>query len=209
MVRLVTFVLILGLASAACAIPSTMPPEVATSVPLPTQPSAVPPEVAIAAPEGWSFYRNEELGFGFAYPAAGALTSGEGQTLATIAFPVDPSTNVVEEAVSLSVTGVSQPCASPLGEGFAPEELAPEDVERNGIPFLRQTRSGVAAGTSSTWVAYSTARDGSCVSLGYVLRTFDPANLDPTRFPTPPATVDWQGKVQDFEAMVATFTWFR
>jgi len=100
-------------------------------------------------------------------------------------------------------------CASPLAQGWDPGELAPETVEVNGISFLRQTHSGVAAGTSAVWVTYTARRDQRCAGLGYVLRTFDPANLDPTRFPTPPAAVDWRSKVQGFEAMVATFTWLR
>ncbi len=77
----------------------------------------------------------------------------------------------------------------------------------SGTSFLRQTHSGVAAGTSTVWVAYTTEREGRCVSLGYELSTFDPANLDPTRFPTPPVSVDWQARIKGFEAIVATFAW--
>ena len=42
---------------------------------------------------------------------------------------------------------------------------------------------------------------------GLRARTFDPANLDPTRFPTPPVKVDWKAEAQSFEAVVATFVW--
>jgi hypothetical protein len=149
------------------------------------------------------------MGFAFAYPDSGMLSDGAGIILATVTFAADPATNVVEERVSVSGVQGEPECTSPLAEGWAPGDLSPQTVEVNGITFLRQTHSGVAAGTSSVWVAYSTQRDQRCVSLGYELRTFDPANLDPTRFPSPPATVDVGERIRGFEAMVATFAWFR
>lgn len=160
-------------------------------------------------PDGWVVFRDEELGFALAYPASAALAGGEGTTLATITFTPDPSTNILEEVISISGTRGSASCSSPLAEGWAPGDLAPETVEVDGVAFLRQTRSGVAAGTASLWVAYTTHRDLRCVSLGYELRTFDPANLDPTRFPTPPAAVSPQERIHGFEAIVATFAWLR
>ncbi len=161
------------------------------------------------APQGWQVFVSEELGFQLAYPDTGTLTAGEGSALSTITFPADPGSNVVEEVVSISGVQGEPGCASPLAEGWSPGELSPETVEVNGVPFLRQTHSGAAAGTSSIWVAYSTQRDQRCASLGYQLRTFDPANLDPTRFPTPPVSVDAADRVRGFEELVATFTWLR
>lgn len=209
MARLATFMMTLGLASVACASLSTTSPGLTTAAPSPTQVSVSPTDVSIPAPAGWSLYRSQDLGFGFAYPAAAVLTSGEGETLATMAFPPDPSTNVVEETVTVSATNAAQICASPLAEGWPPGELAPESLVMNGTTFVRQTHSGVAAGTSTTWVAFTTSRAERCVSLDYTISTYDPANLDPTRFPTPPVRVDVQSKVRGFEALVATFTWLR
>jgi hypothetical protein len=159
------------------------------------------------APEGWSAYRSDALGFAFAFPGAGTLDASEGTALATIEFAADPLTNVVREVISVSADAGADTCASPLAEGWTAEDLSPETVVLHGTSFVRQTHSGVAAGTSIVWVAYSTERDGRCVSLGYELSTFDPANLDPTRFPTPPVGVGWQARVQGFEAVVATFVW--
>ena len=135
------------------------------------------------------------------------LAPGEGETLARITFPPDPAANVVEEIITLYGAVGADTCSSPISAGWAGEELTPETVVLNGISFLRQAHTGVAAGTSSIWVAYTTEREGRCVSLGYELRTFDPANLDPTRFPTPPATVEAEERIRTFESMVATFTW--
>ena len=206
MTRVLSFFALFVLATTACGLTSTVAP----ATPLPSLPLPATQAAAdISAPEGWDTYRSRALGFGFAYPATGMVAAGEEIMLATIDFAPDPATNVVREVISVSGDEDVEACSTPLAFGSAAEDLSPETIVLNGNSFLRQMHSGVAAGTSTVWVAYTTERDGRCVSLGYELRTFDPANLDPTRFPTPPATVDWRGKVQDFEAMVATFTWFR
>ena len=209
MARRLSLASVLCLLAAACTLTPNPPPATqAVKTPVPELPTT-PGIGDVSAPQGWSTYRNEELAFGFAYPASGLLAPGEGEILATISYPPDLAANVLEETVLVGGLAGSETCASPLAQGWEPGELAPETVEVNGVSFLRLTHFGVAAGTSAVWVAYTAHRDQRCASLGYVLRTFDPANLDPTRFPTPPAAVDWQSKVQGFEAMVATFTWLR
>jgi len=204
MTRVHVPVLVIALAATACGPTSTAAPVTPPVTVIVTQAGA-----DIHAPEGWDTYRSDALGFGFAYPEAGTLAAGEGTALATIEFATDPATNVVREVISVSGDAGADTCASPLAEGWTAEDLSPETVVLNGVSFLRQTHSGVAAGTSTVWAAYTTERDGRCVSLGYELSTFDPANLDPTRFPTPPARVDWRARVQGFEAVVATFRWLR
>ncbi len=204
MKRVFLAVVVIALTATACGLtPTVAPVTPPASVDVPSTPTGTD----ISAPEGWAIYRNDSLGFGFAYPPAGRLAAGEGVTTATIDFAADPATNVLLEAISVSGEASGEACASPLAEGWTAEELSPETVVLSGTSFLRQTHSGVAAGTSKVWVAYTTEREGRCVSLGYELSTFDPANLDPTRFPTPPVSVDWQARVEGFEAMVATFMW--
>jgi len=198
--------LVVALACASCT-PAAHSPTAMDDPTVVAMPDASVSDVPVA--QGWQVFVSEELGFQLAMPNAGTLTAGEGSALATITFPADPGTNVVEEVISISGVQGEPGCASPLAEGWSPEELSPETVEVNGVPFLRQTHSGAAAGTSSVWVAYTTEREGRCVSLGYELRTFDPANLDPTRFPTPPVSVDAAARIRGFEEMVATFTWLR
>lgn len=201
MIRRFSLVLLLSIAASACAAQPAPSPE-------PTLvPEQATPELAI--PEGWTAFRDDAHGFALAYPGSTAQPTMSGEAVLSLTFPVDPSTNVVEKTIAVRIVPAGQPCASPLGSGFAPEELEPTTVELGGLSWLRQTRSGAAAGMASTWVAYSTSRGDRCVSLDHTLRTFDPANLDPTRFPTPPVTVDRRSMSQDFEAIVATFTWLR
>lgn len=206
MFRRLFLVLLLPIAASACT---------ATPAPQP-DPSAVPDQATqaqatpeLAVPDGWTAFRDDAHGFALAYPPTAAQPTTTSEAAFYLTLPADPSTNVVEETIAVRIVPAGQPCASPLGSGFAPEELSPVTVELGGLSWLRQTRSGAAAGTASTWAAYSTSRGDRCVSLDYTLRTYDPANLDPTRFPTPPATVDPRSRSQDFEAIVATFTWLR
>ena len=202
MMRVHAPVLVIALAATACIPTSTVAPVT------PPVPEVVTQAGADShAPEGWNTYRSDALGFGFAYPPSGTLAAGEGTALATIEFAADPATNVVREVISVSGDAGVDTCASPLAEGWTAEDLSPETVVLNGLSFVRQTHSGVAAGTSTIWAAYTTERDGRCVSLGYELSIFDPANLDPTRFPTTPVKVDWGAKVQGFEAVITTFAW--
>lgn len=205
MVRKLPFVLLLSIAASACAAspsPQTDPSQVAGQA----TPVQSTPEFAV--PDGWTAFLDDASGFAIAYPGSTAQPTTSGEA-AFFTMPADPSTNIIEETIAVRIVPAGQPCASPLGSGFAPEELSPVTVELGGLPWLRQTRSGAAAGTASTWVAYTTSNGDRCVSLDYTLRTFDPANLDPTRFPAPPPSVDPRSRSQVFEAIVATFTWLR
>ncbi|MBM3121663.1 MAG: hypothetical protein FJZ97_05700 [Chloroflexi bacterium] len=204
MIRWLSMVLILSTTVSACAAPPT---PVATPSAVPDQAAVEHPAPDLAIREGWTLHRDEANGFALAYPQTTAQPTLGGEPVFSLTLPADPSTNVVEESIAVRIVPPGQPCTSPLGYGFVAEDLTPVTVELGGLAWLRQTYSGVAAGTASTWVAYSTSRGDHCVSLDYTLRTFDPANLDPTRFPTPPVTVDQPRKAQDFEAIVATFTW--
>jgi hypothetical protein len=201
-----SLVLPLSLAVAACAA------QVQTGVDpsaIPDRPTLQQSTLQLSAPDGWSSYRDEANGFALAYPQTTSLPSSGGEAAFYLTLPTDPSTNVIEETIAVRIVPPGQPCASPLGSGFAPEELEPTTVELGGLAWLRQSRSGVAAGTASTWVAYSASRKDRCLSLDYTLRTFDPASLDPTRFPTPPARVEWSEREAVFEQLLASFTWLR
>jgi hypothetical protein len=56
-------------------------------------------------------------------------------------------------------------------------------------------------------VVYSTSRGNECVSLDFTLSTYDVANLDPTRFPNPPASIDLAVEQQVFEEITASLRW--
>ena len=76
-------------------------------------------------------------------------------------------------------------CASPLGSA-----RTSQNVTINDISFVKQVGSEAAAGSLYDWTAYSAQNGTTCVSVGFVLRS-----LDPAAFPTPPPQFDAAGRV--------------
>ena len=72
----------------------------------------------------------------------------------------------------------------------------------NGIQFLKETGGDAGAGHIHQWVAYSTVRDNTCVSLGFILHSLNPGN-----FPTPPPVFDLSAESAVFEQIIETFAW--
>jgi len=77
-------------------------------------------------------------------------------------------------------------------------------VTINGITFLKETGSEVAAGNIYDWVAYSTVRPttNACVSVGFVLRSQN-TGTDPA---APPA-FDKVAESAVFQTILSTFAW--
>jgi hypothetical protein len=177
------------------------------------------PTGALASPTGastqdpavasWLRYANDAAGFALRYPPQVQLSEDTAAGQLMLTFPIAPDTNVLEEYGLLIYKGGTGECVDPLAEGWTPEELDTQDIVLNGLTFQKQSHAGVAAGTSRIWVAYTTQRGERCVSLGFLLSTYAPANLDPTRFPTPPAAIDWQAELDLFESVVSTFEWLQ
>ncbi len=94
MTRVYLPVVVIALAATACGLTPTVAP---VTPPVSVDVPSTPTDIDISAPEGWAIYRNDSLGFGFAYPSSGRLAAGEGVTTATIDFAADPATNVVQE----------------------------------------------------------------------------------------------------------------
>ncbi|HSB89936.1 MAG TPA: hypothetical protein VLD63_07925 [Anaerolineales bacterium] len=173
-------------------------------------PSLTPTSLADAqdsAPPGWTVYRDLDHGFGFWYPADAKVTSATGEQAARIEFLQPNPTNVVEESLTVRVGGMENGCRGPLDLEFDPAGVESRDVELDGSAFVRQTHSGAAAGTAVLRVVYSTSRGSECVSLDFTLSTFDIANLDPTHFPNPPASIDPAVEQQLFEEIAASLRW--
>jgi hypothetical protein len=154
-------------------------------------------------------YTDDFVGFSFMYPSTATLQEGSTEGTRGITYLNDTSTNVIEAYISVTSQTNSAPCVSPVAKGWAPTDLETERVELGGTPFIKQSHSGVAAGTSITWVVYTTERDERCVGLAFALSTFDPGNLDPTRFPDPPTSIDIHQAFLNFEDIVSTFRWLR
>lgn len=195
------------LALSACVLAPVPPGTSSRSPSTSTADQAVSLETQTPETAQWPLYRNDTYGFVFRYPNRGQLSEAPDGTGATINFLSEGVTNMVEEQAVVSVHEAEGECQSLLARDWAADELQSQEVVLNGTPFLRQSRDGAAAGTSTLRIAYTTRRGEKCVSFDFVLSTFDPANLDPTRFPTEPARIDRQQELQLFETIASTFTW--
>lgn len=159
---------------------------------------ATPGEVAS---DDWVLCRSQTFGFEVQYPKASEL---EDQTVssARINLPMVPGTNLVEKYLEISAAEAEQPCSSPLIAGSDPESFSPEPIRMNGLEFQIETGGGVATGNIYDWVAYSISQGNTCISLGFVLHYFDPANVL-----TPPPEFDYPGETSIFEEIVSSFRW--
>jgi hypothetical protein len=150
-------------------------------------------------------YRNENLGFSLMYPSNLQLTENPDGSSALLLFPLNTGTNVSSEKISMDFSR-PLPCTSSLAEGRDPSTLDGREVVLDGIPFLRQSFTGAAAGSTHTLVSYAGTIDSKCIVFNFELVTFDPANLDPTAFPNPPVAIDSQAQVDLFDSLMSTFT---
>jgi hypothetical protein len=192
------------LAVAAAALACRAP---AQATPLASLTPTGPADALVSAPPGWTVYRDLDHHFGFWYPADAKVTSATDNQPARFDFLQPNLNNVVEESLTVRVGGMENGCRGPLEQEFDPAGVESRDIELDGSAFVRQAHSGVAAGTATFRVVYSTSRGNECVSLDFTLSTYDVANLDPTRFPSPPASIDLAVEQQVFEEITASLRW--
>jgi heat shock protein HslJ len=145
--------------------------------------------------------RSQDYGFEIEFPQEGDLVDQTASS-ARINLPIIPNTNLQEKFLDITVTENGGNCSSPLAEGYEPGTIPAEPVEINGVEFVRETGHEGAAGSVYEWVAYSTSREGACISLSFVLHS---TNLG--MYSTPPPLFDSEAESQVFEEIVSTFRW--
>ena len=148
---------------------------------------------------GWLTYTNLKFGFEFNYPPQGFIASGSTDTNVRINdLPiVQPGTNLAEKYLEVVVGENATECRSPL-----PSQDPGETITLNGISFLKQMGEDGAAGSVFQWVAYSTLREGVCVSLGFILHSHNPGV-----FSTPPPLYNPEIESAVFGQIASTYTW--
>lgn len=197
----------------ACLLATQLACSTFTSEELAPTPSLSPnPTHSTPNPAGTMFekleYRNEAFGFSFLYPSTVILTETADKRAILLIFPLPLNTNLIEERLEVKVQN-SPPCRTSLAEGREPGQLNDQSITINDLNFLRQNFTGAATGTTTEMVAYLTERDEICISFDFLLRTFDPGNLDPTAFPDAPTMIDGANEIELFEEIVSTFSWLR
>jgi murein DD-endopeptidase MepM/ murein hydrolase activator NlpD len=172
----------------------TVPPPTATSggstfTPAPTQ-------TPIA---GWLTFTNSTFGFQFQYPPQGQIQadSNDGDTIIRNLPIIQPGTNLGEKYLEVAAGAPATECKSL----FQTQDLG-VTVTINGIDFLKQTGLEPAAGNIYQWVAFSTLRNGACVSVNFILHSLNPGN-----FATPPPVFDYATETAIFDQIIGTYTW--
>jgi len=148
-------------------------------------------------PADWLTFTNTTYGFQFKYPPQGQIQAGNTDTFTRINLPIAAGTNLSEKYLEVVVGQNVTECKSPL-----PTQDPGVTVTINSLNFLKQTGAEGAAGSLYQWVAYSTLRDGVCVSLNFILHSHNPGN-----FATPPPVFDFAAESAVFDQMVGTFAW--
>ena len=174
----------------------TVPPPTTTS----SGPTFTPPPASTATPTvpaDWLTFTNTTYGFQFKYPPQGQIVSGGTDSFTRINLPFAAGTNLSEKYLEVVVGQNVTECKSPLQT-----QDPGVTVTINGINFLKQTGAEGAAGSLYQWVAFSTLRDGVCVSLNFILHSHNPGN-----FATPPPVFDFAAESAVFDQMVGTFAW--
>jgi len=163
--------------------------------------TATPPVTCTSTPSPTSnleSYLSQTYGFVFKYPKE-ATISNQSDIHARINLPVVSGTNLSEKYVDMSVLSGASTCKSPDIGG---QPSATENVTINGIQFLKEMGQGVAAGNTYEYLAYSSMSNNNCVSLTFVLHSFNPGNTNP---PTP--EFDKAAESAIFNTIINTFDW--
>jgi hypothetical protein len=168
----------------------------------PVTATTCPPAVTPYSPD-WQIYCNSTYEFALQYPPYSTLTVTNPES-AHIDLPFTEGTNLQEKYLEISAHQTSDPCTSPLAIGFAPESIQTQTVTFNGVQFLEESASEGAAGNFYQWVAYSAARQDTCVSLGFVLHSTNPEN-----YSTPPPVFDQPTEAAVFDDIMSTFIWLK
>jgi Ig-like domain-containing protein/peptidase M23-like protein/cohesin domain-containing protein/dockerin type I repeat protein len=148
---------------------------------------------------GWLTFTNSTFGFQFQYPPQGQIQAGsnDGDTIIRNLPIVQPGTNLAEKYLEVAAGAPATECKS-----LFPTQDAGVNVTINGIDFLKQTGAEGAAGSLYQWVAYSTLRNGVCVSLNFILHSHNPG-----QFATPPPVFDYATEAAIFDQIIGTYMW--
>jgi photosystem II stability/assembly factor-like uncharacterized protein len=167
-----------------------------TMTPTTTPTATTPPATA-----DWPVYANTRYGFTFKYP--GYLAS-QNDTAAHIDYLpiVVAGTNLGSKFMDVRVNDGVDACST--AGLFLPLPGVPvENVGINGFTFTKEQGSTGAMGTSDRYVAYSTLKGRTCVTLLFGLRY-----ERPEFYPTPPWPLfDFALESAIFDQIMSTFAW--
>ncbi len=161
-----------------------------------TPPTSMPTLTVTPAHGNWLTYTDTVYQFQFQYPLGGQSSD------AHIMLPFVPGTNLSEKYLDVSVAPNASVCTSPLTSNYPPGSIPSTPLTINGIAFVKESGSDGGVGQLHQWTAYSTLKDGNCISLSFVLHSTNAGN-----FPTPPPVFDESAESAVFDQIMSTFGW--
>ncbi len=175
--------------------PTTTP--TGSSTPATQTPTLTPTPTGTGTPDTstWNTYQNVKYGFHFKFPPGSSIAS-QSDNSGRVYLPFTSGTNLVQKYVDVSIVDNATTCKSPNSTTMSTSA----NVTINGIQFLKETGSEGAAGNIYDWVAYSTMKNTSCISLNFVLHSTNPGV-----YPTPPVLFDPAAESAIFPVIMSTY----
>ncbi len=162
-------------------------------------PTPTATQTPVSPTDSWPLYTNPTHGLQFRYPPQ-SERSLESANSVFLKLPITPGTNLVEKYLWLNVDPLENPCHTPGVAGTPPSSS--ETVAINGISFLKETGGDAGMGHLHEWVAYSTLKNGTCISMDFVLHS-----TNPDMSATPPPLFDKAAESAVFAQVMSTFSW--
>lgn len=168
----------------------------ATATPVP---ATATPTTSGTNTSDWTVFQNTKYKFQFKYPPTSTLTD-QADASARIDLPFTQGTNLTSKYINVSVAEGTSPCKSTVPGTSAPTSSG--NVTVNGITFLKEVGTEIAAGNVYDWEAYSATPPNStaCVSVAFVLRS---GNTGTTELPA----FDRTAEAAVFPVILSTFAW--
>ena len=159
-----------------------------------------PPPIPTQGPlphVSWLAYHDDRVGFSIQHPLTWQRVD-DGSGPVVLALQAAPGTNLLEKRLEINVRPEAADCKQATYEGGG--GAAPKTVSVNGVEFLREAGTGIAAGNIYDWTSYSTRKNTTCITLTFVLHSSSSGV-----YPTEPAPFDRAAESAIFDEMLNTF----
>ena len=160
---------------------------------------AFPPPIPTQGPlphVDWLAYHDDSVGFSIQRPPTWQrVDSGTGPVV--FALQAAPGTNLIDKTMEIDVRPAAADCKQSTYGGGAG---APAHVSVNGVEFVKEAGSGIAAGNIYDWKSYSSLRRATCITLTFVLHSSSSGV-----YPTEPVAFDRAAESAIFDEILDTF----
>lgn len=143
----------------------------------------------------WRAYHDPRTQLTIGYPITWQQADNGGYPV-KITLQAAPGTTLLEKSLEIDVVPLAGECRQMM---YGPSGGPTENVQVNGIDFVKESGVGPAAGNVYDWTTYSTARGSDCITLAFVLHSADPGV-----YATQPAAFDKAAESAIFDEILST-----